>query len=205
VRNIKNCLSSILSFAHRPDGYIETNPVIGVKVPKPENERAERIPDPLSWEDRTTLENCFKEHYPRYYPLVITGFRTGLRIGELIALQWGDIDFQHKLIRVSRNIAAGRITTPKSTSSVRDVRMTAQLADELKTLRRRQKEETLRKGWESVPEWLFTNEGGGALNADNFRKRVWDRAMEKSELRRRTPHDMRHTYATLRLSKGDQH
>jgi integrase len=41
------------------------------------------------------------------------------------------------------------------------------------------------------------------LNYNNFLNRIWNRAMEKTGLRRRTPHDMRHTYATLRLSKGD--
>ncbi|MEJ5364907.1 MAG: hypothetical protein WHS86_07390 [Desulfosoma sp.] len=42
------------------------------------------------------------------------------------------------------------------------------------------------------------------MDPDNFRKRVWKRAMEKSGLRRRrTTHAMRRTYATLRLSKGD--
>jgi|WetSurMetagenome_2_1015567.scaffolds.fasta_scaffold15088_4 hypothetical protein len=39
--------------------------------------------------------------------------------------------------------------------------------------------------------------------SSHVRNQALDRAMEKSELRRRTPHDMRHTHATLRLSKGD--
>jgi integrase len=135
--------------------------------------------------------------------MILAGFRTGLRLGELIALQWGDTDFMHKLIRVSRNFAAGRITTPKSRSSSRDVRMTNQLLEELKAQRLRYKEEALARGWQTAPEWVFYNGTGVLLNADDFRKRVWDRMMEKSGLRRRTPHDMRHTYATLRLSNGD--
>jgi integrase len=81
--------------------------------------------------------------------------------------------------------------------------MTSQLIEGLKALRIRQKGEALKKGWSEVPEWVFCSERGTFLSADNFRKRVWDRAIEKSGLRKRTPHDMRHSYATLRLSNGD--
>ena len=58
-------------------------------------------------------------------------------------------------------------------------------------------------GWKELPEWVFCNEEGGYLNYANFRVRIWDKAMRKSGLRKRAIHDMRHTYAPLRLSKGD--
>ena len=85
----------------------------------------------------------------------------------------------------------------------RQVRMTSQLVEELKRHQATRKKEKIKKGWEKVPDWVFCSEDGGHIDYDRFLKRVWRRAMEKTELRRRTPHDMRHTYATLRLSKVD--
>lgn len=203
VKNLKNCLSAILRHAHIPDEYIPANPARGVLVPKPEDETAAREPDPLTWAERETLERVFAEHFPRAYPLVLTGFRTGARIGELIGLQWQDVDFANKTILIQRNVTHSKVTSPKSKSSRRLVRMTSQLAEVLKHHRQAMKAETLRKGMKTPPEWIFPNEEGGYLNYGNFMHRVWNRALEKSGLRRRTPHDMRHTYATLRLSKGD--
>jgi integrase len=203
IKNIKNTLSAILRHAHTTDGFIVSNPARGIAIPRPEDETSARDPDPFTWDERRHLEQVFREHFPRHHPLVLCGFRTGLRIGELIALQWQDVDFHNKLILVQRNVTRGKIITPKSRSSKRSVRMTQQLVNVLKGHRNWMKEETLRQGWGNVPEWIFCNEDAGFLSYPNFMHRVWNRALEKSGLRRRTPRDMRHTYATLRLSKGD--
>ena len=203
VKNIKNCLSAIFRHAANPDGLIPMNPARSVTIPKQEDERAIKEPKPLTWNERIVFENTFNDHYPHYYPLVLCGLRTGLRIGELIALQWPDVDFVQKIIRVQRNITRGKITTPKSHSSRRFVRMTSQLMYVLKQHKLFVKEETLRCGWAEIPEWIFFNEDGKPLNYGNFIHRIWNKAVDKSGLKRRTPHDMRHTYATLRLSKGD--
>jgi integrase len=81
--------------------------------------------------------------------------------------------------------------------------MTGQLVNLLKRHQMRVKENALKKGWGTPPEWVFHNQDGDPLSYGNFVHRVWNRAMEKSGSRGRTPHDMRHSYATLRLSKGD--
>jgi integrase len=46
--------------------------------------------------------------------LYLTAAFTGLRLGELLALRWDDVDFEADTIRVQRNYTAGREGTPKS-------------------------------------------------------------------------------------------
>lgn len=64
------------------------------------------------------------------YPLILTFARTGLRVGEALALQWDDIDFMSRFIEVKRQYSKGRLFTPKNRKP-RRVDMSQQLCDVL--------------------------------------------------------------------------
>ena len=73
-------------------------------------------------------------------------------------------------------------------------------------LRRAQTErkaEALRRGWGSVPEWVFCTEQGGPLDGDNLRHRIFYKLLDKAEMRRIRFHDLRHTYASLLIAQGE--
>jgi integrase len=162
VTNLKTYLSSIFSQAVN-DEIISKNPVAktGKFIKKPE-ETEEKIV-PLTWEEKNKLEDTMKEYYPRWYPFILTDLRTGLRVGELIALKPEDLDFEGMLITVCRNCVRGRITSTKP-GKIRKVDMTPQLARVLKRWLVERKEEALRKGWGKTPEWLFYTEKGELIN-----------------------------------------
>jgi hypothetical protein len=61
-------------------------------------------------------------------------------------------------------------------------------------------QERLKSMWDDL-QWLFPNPEGNFYTYSGIIK-IWNRDVESSGLRRRTPHDLRHTYATLRLSMG---
>ena len=60
----------------------------------------------------------------------------------------------------------------------------------------------LKAGWREVPEWVFVDQDGKPLDPGNLRGRVHYKACEKAKLRRVRIHDIRHSYATIRISAG---
>lgn len=158
--------------------------------------------NPLSWDEKAKFENALKEHYPAWYPLFLTALRTGMRLGELIALKLGDLDLNGNFIEVRRSYTKGHLTTTKS-GKIRRVDMSKELSETLKAYLVERKKETLKKGWKELPEWLFYNSAGKMVDPDLLRRRVFLKILEKAELRHIRMHDLRHTYASLRISKGD--
>jgi len=113
-----------------------------------------------------------------------------------------NMDFNGRFINLKRSIVRGKVETPKSGKS-RRVDINIQLTEALKGHRLESKKKGFELGLGGLPDYVFTNEKGTFLDKNNWRKRVFYKALEKAELRQIRVHDMRHTYATLRISKGD--
>lgn len=139
----------------------------------------------------------------RHYSLFLLLARTGMRLGEALALRWDDVDFRGREIRVERTISAGRIETPKSGHG-RSVDMSDQLAKHLLRLHVERKTETLKHGWPEVPSWLFCNDVGTPLDESKVRK-VFAKTVKAAGLPPHfSPHSLRHTFASLLLQQGGE-
>jgi integrase len=138
----------------------------------------------------------------RHYPFFLAAARTGMRLGELLALQWDDVDFGGRTIRVARAFAGGRIDTPKSGHG-RTVDMSDELAGVLLRLQVERKAETLKQGWREMPEWVFCTEAGTPLDESRVRK-VMRKTLKAARLPLHfSPHCLRHTFASLLLQQGE--
>ena len=200
VSNMKSAISGIFNLAV-DDEVIAANPAHRLgKIFRVKNFQEEI--DPLTREELSSLLQAFRDYYPGHYPLALTMARTGLRLGEAIALQWGDIDFKGRFIIVQRSYSRGKTETPKSGKS-RRVDMSKQLTETLINLWRQRKLDALKQGWRQVPDWIFINNRGEPLDINNWRKRVFYRALEKVGIRRIRIHDLRHTYASLLIQAGE--
>jgi integrase len=200
VTHMKNTISGVLNMAV-DDEIIVINPAHRLgKVIRAKSMRLEI--DPLNKEEITILLNSFKEHYPQHYPMALTLARTGMRLGEVIGLQWGDIDFNGRFINLQRAVSRSKIETPKN-GKQRRIDMSQQLTETLIELRNQRRITTVKKGWGQVPEWVFISEDGTHLDGSSWRRRIFNKALEKSGLRQVNVHSLRHGYASLLIQAGE--
>ena len=205
VSHMKAVISNILNNAVDNE-IIPTNVSLGIKLPQKkkngDEEEGDGAVDTLTAEETNLFLETVSEHFPKDYPLCLLLLRTGMRTGEALALRWGDIDFNRRFIHVQRGLSRKKIETPKSGKS-RRADMSQQLAETLAAYRTECKKRGFALGLGDAPEYVFTNERGGFIAPSNWRKRVFWKVLEKAGLRRIRIHDLRHTYATLRIAKGD--
>jgi integrase len=201
VRRIKAALSGIFTNAVE-DGKIIVNPAGRLdKWLKAKDQALGKEFSPYTAHELELFLGAVDEHFKGHYPLFLTLARTGCRLGEALGLKWGDIDFNGCFIEIRRALVDGKVTTPK-TGKARRVNATPQLLSVLGELQKRRKEDTLANGWGVVPEWVFVNAEAKPLDAGNVRGRVHYKACEKAKLRRIRIHDIRHSYATIRINAG---
>ncbi len=203
VSHMKDVISGVLTTA-MDDELIPANPALGLRGILKKKSKPEDEIDPLTDAELNLLLKTVYDS-PRlknHFCLFLLLARTGMRIGEALALQWGDIDFNGRFIQVRRSVVRGVVSTPKSGKS-RRVDMSLQLTEAVKAHEAQSKVKGMALGFGGVPEFVFTDATGGMIDKDNWRRRVFNKALKEATLRTIRIHDLRHTYATLRIAKGD--
>ncbi len=178
VNNHLTVLRRLLVVAKKR-GLIEAVPEIEwLKPPKPEF-------DFLEFDEAERLVHAAEGQWRTMIHLAV---RTGLRMGELLALRWSDVDLEKGQIRVCRSVSRGVVTTPKSGRS-REVPLCDDVLQALKAYRH------LRS------DLVFCTEQGGMLNKNRCKHPI-RRACRRAGLRRIGWHVLRHTFASHLVMKG---
>lgn len=180
------------------EGYISKNPSENVVIPKLECENKPK--EQLEYYSENEIK-LIKEKIKgnELELLVLFAIGTGLRQGELLALRYSDIDFENSRLKVNRTVKTNYIfdeknnkhkqqnfLEPKTSNSKRIVDIPSSL------LRLLPKNES--------NDLIFTDNG----NVWEARKlyRHWNTFLKENKLPIKKFHSLRHTYATLLLSKG---
>jgi integrase len=206
VRLMRATLSVMLGDAVE-GGLLATNPVAQLtrrrRTADGRLSRAERQQKirPLGPDQLAAVLTAAWEHERRLAPYLLALARAGLRPSEGLALQWDDLDFGARQLRVERSLGSDGRDAPTKTGEARTVDMSAELARALLRVQHERKAETLKRRWAEVPPWVFVSDAGTPLDLSNVTK-GWRRVLKKAKLPAFRLYDLRHTFATALLAQG---
>lgn len=190
LRTITGVISGIYSSAIE-DEIVEMNPC--QSVGKYTGYAAVNDINPLTVDEvEQLLEEARDSRDFRLYALFLLAVRSGLRIGEILALKWSDVDFEARTVEVNKSWDYSRKTMgPPKNGKPRKVDLTPMVIDALKQIRTYSKVI-------SLDATIFTDEKGKRLGYYSIYGALREIASRPIRI-----HDLRHTYATLRIAKGD--
>jgi integrase len=188
-------LRQVLDYAASPRrGYIVTNPATGLtKREKPkQTSREHRLI--AADELERLLGGC--ERFPWLRPIIQVALTTGMRLGELLALRWQDIDFERGVIHVRHTVGTKGELAPPKNNRPRTIDLYLSTRSVLVGLATLEAQPT---------DYVFVN-GRNRPRTRSEVQRAFEKARERACLsttpRQLCFHDLRHTHASALLNDG---
>lgn len=201
LRHLYGTLNLIFGYAEQQE-MIAQNPMRKVSAPKKEKKPV----DALTAEQAAKLFKLLPDCTLDFHCILQLLITTGIRRGECMGLKWGDIDELESTIRIERSIACTPesgvvISTPKTVNSIRTIPVipsTLALLQQYKKQIQNQHPNAILKD-----AFLFPNKENIFLPRDpNSVTRRVKRFMKNNGFPDLSPHDLRHSCATLLLAQG---
>jgi integrase len=193
VRNVVGLLNGICEFATRHRWAAE-NPCRYVDRPTVQLSEDIRFLDPEEIE--AVLRAINEDDFGRVHrAIILAAAMSGLRMGELLALRWLDVDWEAQRIRVRRSIVRGHIGTPKSRRGSRSVPLADRLGGELDALYRK-------SAFQADDDLVFGNPHTGTPLDGGALLRAFQRTLRRAVVRKVRFHDLRHTFGTRMAAAG---
>lgn len=193
INGIVTFIQAILNYGVE-NGFLSVNPIAKFK-------KLPQVKPPVHFLTEIQIENFLKvcqEFAPKYYAFFSTAVYTGMRRGELLALEWSDIDFKKQRITVNKQIYKG-VKQATKTNKERVIDIPDNL---VKILIEHKKQAVLSK-------LVFHNNGKPihpyTMESVYFHpliKKCNEILDEENQIDKLRFHDLRHTYATYLLSNG---
>jgi integrase len=202
IRNQLTTLSGFFTWASSPRrGYTPTNPVR--QLEKGERPKVRKgMGRTLQPKEITALLESATTY--RYRVVLATAIFSGLRLMELLALRWQDVDFDESELRIRHQLSRkGGLAPVKSESGERDVTLRPELAHVLREWKAASR-------FKRPHDFVFASETGGPLAWRNVERRGMDAAFAAAVKAKRLPagrrkpvlHDCRHTFGSLLIREG---
>lgn len=200
----KSIINQVFNYAIKMD-IIEKNPAVAVTIPK---DKDKIINDKDLFYTKEELQQFFKTLEKENNLKLLAIFRllafTGARIGEILALNWQDINFKEGQLHINKTLATTKdglkIQTPKTKTSNRLISLDKNTLTVLKKHKLNQKEEIFKKGLEKK-DIVFTSRKNSYISI-NVVDATFLALCKKHNLKKIKIHGFRHTHASLLFESG---
>lgn len=189
---IRNLMSALFHHAMRYE-WVERNPIKLVR----QSAKREKVPDVL---ELSELQLLLSRLAVRERTLALLDAATGLRVSELLALRWDDVDFKNLEIRVTESIWHQVVGVCKTEASAKPVPMDEYMAEDLLRWRRS-------SPYPMHGDWVFASprmKGKQPYWPDNLMKRYIRPVARRAGISKNIGwHTFRHSFGTLLKANGE--
>jgi len=192
VKTLKSLLNRALVFAYEKR-LIKKQIAVTLKIPN----KNERQVECLTVNEQEKIEEYILNNKKCYSYGVLISLYTGIRIGELLALKWTDIDFKNKVLKVikttSKCLENHKLveieTSPKTNSSIREIPLTNSIISLLKDIK------------ENKSQYVICNRKGQKVDYRTYQL-SFENLLKKLHIKHYGFHSLRHTFATRLLERN---
>ena len=189
---IISILKRVLKYAYECK-YINKEIILNIKLTK----KIDKKIKVLSIKERQILESYCLNSKSNYIGIVLCLY-TGIRLGELLALTWDDIDFHERKLSITKTLNTIKqdgkwtlhVDTPKTIKSNRVIPIPKQLLQKLKVLKK-----------QSKSKYIITTRNNTMVDNRSYQA-TYSRILKKLNIKHRNFHSIRHTFATHALEFG---
>lgn len=202
VKHIYSALCRIFKCAKRKH-YISENPMDDVKAPRVPRKEVNALSESELKVFMKALSNTSEENSCMLRLLV----STGIRRGECAGLQWRDVDFEKNKLHIKRNVTrttGGGVTvgTPKTLESNREIPFSSNTSKALVEHRQKQQLKFPNKDLQSAYIFPSKDNPYSPCEPTSITRKVKS-FLTKNGLPPHSPHDLRHTFASLICDNSD--
>jgi len=152
-------------------GWLEKDPFKDVDLADNTLKNRKPKPDPFSKEEASLIITNID---PFYKNLATVLFYTGVRFSEMAGLQWCNVDFKKRIIRIEKVMVEGELDRPKTEESERDINILPMVLEALRDQR---------KATWGRSKFVFLNMADRPVNPTAFNHKIWSKVCAKTGIR----------------------